>query len=284
MTNRELPIENKDKIIKWDKTKIKSDAVVIMIIASVLSLLTPFGMDKVGLIKGWFFWLLLCFSGYFVYAPIIYFGNEFLYKMSKVLRARYWLRITLLAALGSVIMSFIVPLVVINFFDVQIAYLTLVPQIMLRTFIVGGLISGVYSLKNYLQTQNQQLLKQQQQLSAQQAQNSNSINKKYQDFMTKLPLDKRGKLICLEMDDHYLKVHTDKGSDLILMRFKDALACLDEYPGIQTHRSWWVAQDAIVSEEKEGRKLLLKLVNQQLVPVSRRYTEQVKTLIQQLVV
>ena len=183
MTNRELPIENKDKIIKWDKTKIKSDAVVIMIIASV-------------------------------YAPIIYFGNEFLYKISKILRARYWLRITLLAALGSVIMSFIVPLVVINFFDVQIAYLTLVPQIMLRTFIVGGLISGVYSLKNYLQTQKQQLLKQQQQLSDQQAQNSNSINKKYQDFMTKLPLDKRGKLICLEMDDHYLKVHTDKGSDI----------------------------------------------------------------------
>jgi DNA-binding LytR/AlgR family response regulator len=139
-------------------------------------------------------------------------------------------------------------------------------------------------LKNYLQIQKQQLLAQQVQLVAHQENKSTSRSKKYQEFMAKLPLEKRGQLLCLEMDDHYLKVHTDQGHHLLLMRFKDALSFLEDYPGVQAHRSWWVAKDAIVGEEKIGRKLLLKLVNQQLVPVSRSYTEKVKLTIQQLVV
>ena len=279
MTNRELPIENKDKTIKWDRNKISTDSVLIVVIASVLALLTPFGMDSVGMLQGWIFWLVLCFSGYFIYSPIIYFGNDHLQKRQSAIFSKYWCRIVFLAAIASVIMSFIVPFVVMLFFDIPAPYLSLVPQMMLRTFIMGGLISLIHTLKNHFQLQKQQLLQQQKQLTEQQESSAETTNEKFNEFMMKLPLEKRGQLLCLEMDDHYLKVHTDQGHHLLLMRFKDALAFLADYPGVQTHRSWWVAKDAVVGEEKVGRKLSLKLVNQQLVPVSRSYIEQVKALI-----
>jgi hypothetical protein len=52
-------------------------------------------------------------------------------------------------------------------------------------------------------------------------------------------------LFAVEAEDHYLRVHTDAGDELITARFGDALAELAAAPGFQTHRSWWVAADAI---------------------------------------
>jgi DNA-binding LytR/AlgR family response regulator len=49
----------------------------------------------------------------------------------------------------------------------------------------------------------------------------------------------------VEAEDHYLRVHTDAGDELITARFGDALAELAARQGFQTHRSWWVAADAI---------------------------------------
>lgn len=69
------------------------------------------------------------------------------------------------------------------------------------------------------------------------------------------------------MDDHYVKVYTDKGHHMLLMRFKDALALLENHPDLQTH-SWWVSLDAVSSVEKQSRKVTLLLKNQLSVPVS----------------
>jgi DNA-binding LytR/AlgR family response regulator len=52
-------------------------------------------------------------------------------------------------------------------------------------------------------------------------------------------------LFAVEAEDHYLRVHTDAGDELITARFGDALKELAAAPGFQTHRSWWVAADAI---------------------------------------
>lgn len=52
-------------------------------------------------------------------------------------------------------------------------------------------------------------------------------------------------LIAVEAEDHYLRVHTDAGDELITARFGDAMAELAGVAGFQTHRSWWVAADAI---------------------------------------
>jgi len=65
-------------------------------------------------------------------------------------------------------------------------------------------------------------------------------------FDSKLPESLKGsKLLALKAEDHYLRVITDRGSELILMKFEDALAALNGYPGIQTHRSWWLASRSL---------------------------------------
>ena len=60
-------------------------------------------------------------------------------------------------------------------------------------------------------------------------------------------------LLALEMEDHYLRIHTNIGSDLILLRLRDAMAELGPKRGRQVHRSWWVAEGAVASTERGAR-------------------------------
>lgn len=65
-------------------------------------------------------------------------------------------------------------------------------------------------------------------------------------FRRRLSAKRRSsRLIALEAHDHYLKVHTDAGVELLSMRFADALEELAQAHGWRVHRSWWVAADAV---------------------------------------
>ncbi len=87
-------------------------------------------------------------------------------------------------------------------------------------------------------------------------------------FLRRLPPGLGAELLCLEMQDHYVRVQTAAGSTLLLMRFRDALAELGDL-GLPVHRSWWVAHDAIAALEPDGRSLRLRLTDGSHVPVSR---------------
>lgn len=86
-------------------------------------------------------------------------------------------------------------------------------------------------------------------------------------FLDRLPAHLGTTLVALEMEDHYVRAHTALGSDLILMR--DAIAELAGVPGMQVHRSWWVAQSAVAAVERDGRNVRLELTNGLRAPVSR---------------
>jgi len=91
-------------------------------------------------------------------------------------------------------------------------------------------------------------------------------------FPDRLPFKLKGAAIrAVESEDHYLRVHTDRGSDLILMRLSDALAELEGLEGAQTHRSWWVAREAVREVERGDGRATLTLEGGVQVPVSRRY-------------
>jgi hypothetical protein len=86
----------------------------------------------------------------------------------------------------------------------------------------------------------------------------------------RLPADLRdAQLLALEAEDHYLRVHTAAGSTLILLRLGDAIAELGSARGVQVHRSWWVARDAVERVERAGEKVALILPGGMRVPVSR---------------
>ncbi len=96
------------------------------------------------------------------------------------------------------------------------------------------------------------------------------------DFFRRVPPALGRDLLALEMEDHYLRIHTALGSDLILLRLRDALAELGPSCGRQVHRSWWVAEGAIGSVERNAGRNVLVLRNGLRVPVSKTFREQVK--------
>lgn len=93
-----------------------------------------------------------------------------------------------------------------------------------------------------------------------------------QRFLERLPLKYRGaELWAVSSEDHYLRIHTSRGEELILMRLADAVRELDGAAGVQVHRSWWVAKDGVRDARRDNGKLILVLKNGTDVPVSRTY-------------
>ena len=89
-------------------------------------------------------------------------------------------------------------------------------------------------------------------------------------FRARLSAKRRtARLLAVEAYDHYLRVHTDEGEELVTLRFADALEELAGAHGFKTHRSWWVAAGAI--EEVAWRRGAgeARLVGGLQVPVSR---------------
>jgi hypothetical protein len=96
-------------------------------------------------------------------------------------------------------------------------------------------------------------------------------------FRQRLSAKRRAaRLLALEAEDHYVRVHTDAGIELVTVRFADALAELVRVHGFQTHRSWWVAADAIENARWRRGAGDLHLVGNIIVPVSRTYAPALK--------
>jgi len=75
--------------------------------------------------------------------------------------------------------------------------------------------------------------------------------------------------LCLQMEDHHVRIHLPGRSYLHHAVLRDVVASLDEDRGLQVHRSWWVRRRAVVRWEREGRSVVLLLTNGLRVPVAR---------------
>jgi len=84
-----------------------------------------------------------------------------------------------------------------------------------------------------------------------------------------LPESKRGQILYLKSELHYLMVVTTAGQALILSNLKDAILACDGLVGMQPHRSYWVNKAAVQEFRRQGREGILVLVNQEEIPVSR---------------
>ena len=92
----------------------------------------------------------------------------------------------------------------------------------------------------------------------------------------RLSEDMRGKILHLSGRDHHVEITTDKGVQTLRLRLSDAVAEMEPVPGVLTHRSHWVALDAVTGVEREsGARLYLRLRNGDRVPVSRTYRARV---------
>ncbi len=95
-------------------------------------------------------------------------------------------------------------------------------------------------------------------------------------LLSRIPVSLGSDVVALEMEDHYVRVHTALGSELILMRLRDAMVELEGIEGRQVHRSWWVAKGAVEDVIRDGRNVRLKLARGLEAPVSRAQVSELK--------
>ena len=91
-------------------------------------------------------------------------------------------------------------------------------------------------------------------------------------ILDRLPAGKRGPLIRLEVQDHYVMVSTTNGNELLLMRLGDAIRETEPVDGLQVHRSHWVARDGVadvIREPGKNGRTVLRTTDGAEIPVSR---------------
>ena len=91
-------------------------------------------------------------------------------------------------------------------------------------------------------------------------------------LLSKVPeLAEASTIWALSAEDHYVRVMSDQGSALLLMRLSDAMEACAETGGLQIHRSHWVALSAITNTLGKGVPRSVRLPNGAELPVSRPY-------------
>ncbi|SLN20046.1 LytTr DNA-binding domain protein [Roseovarius albus] len=91
-------------------------------------------------------------------------------------------------------------------------------------------------------------------------------------LLQRLRIEPATRILRLSAKDHLVEVVTDGGAEMLRMRLVDAIEKMEPVVGYCTHRSHWVAEDAIESVERvSAQKIFLVLSNGDRVPVSKKY-------------
>ncbi|WP_109313462.1 LytTR family DNA-binding domain-containing protein [Ruegeria sp. AU67] len=87
----------------------------------------------------------------------------------------------------------------------------------------------------------------------------------------RLPASFQGQIYRLSSRNHYVDVVTTEGTFAIRLRLSDAVGEMEPLRGHCAHRSHWIVDNAVTGTEKVADRIYLKLVNGDLIPVSRKY-------------
>lgn len=95
-------------------------------------------------------------------------------------------------------------------------------------------------------------------------------------ILDRLKPQNRGALLRLSVQDHYTEVVTSRGRELVLLRFSDALREIGGTPGLQVHRSHWVADAHVEALKRDNGKILILTRDGTQIPVSRSFAEEAR--------
>lgn len=90
-------------------------------------------------------------------------------------------------------------------------------------------------------------------------------------LVRRLPKDFQGPILRLAVNDHFVDVVTPRMTHRLRLRLADAVDEMDTVAGFCTHRSHWVARQAVEGVERQAGRIMLRLSNGDHVPVSRTY-------------
>lgn len=220
--------------------------VIVLVAASFMSAVGAFGSDRAPLPVRFAYWFGLMILGW----PWGAFVARFFFR-TLAQPKQTWVRVLLASLVLSIPYSAVVAWATVQAFGAHFE-LSDIP----------GLIGSVFTVSLAMMTLNV--------LADRQGQTTASVQPA--KFLERLPLKLRGAEVwAVEAEDHYLRLHTSKGQDLILMRLADAVSELQGIEGAQVHRSWWVAREAIADARRGDGRATLTLKDGAEAPVSRTY-------------
>ena len=251
--------------------KIVIDLTIMTVVGVLLALIGPFGSFEAPLSVRLISWVGLSWVGYAVYSPMGIVVAR-LHRSLDLPTAALWIAAALVATVPMAIITWIIgrlpgPIAVPDSEMALTHYL--------YVLVIGGAITALmFALERNTFSDIANRPKDR----GAAAQEPATIPKPPAaiPFLDRLPPELGSDLLALEMEDHYVRAHTTLGSDLVLMRLRDAVAELSGLEGAQVHRSWWVARAAVEDVRREGRNIRLVLPDGLEAPVSRARIEELK--------
>ena len=244
------------------------DLSVLVAIGVVLGLLAPLGTDAMSLPSRIVYWVVLAIAGYAFYKPI----GAIAQRVGPLL-ALPVLPLSVAAVLiASVPMACLVWIVNAGGGPVRLPTFETAAIHYLFVALVGGVVTLMFNLipaTSMAGAQGGELAPAQPRVAPNDRHEPNPELPDGPRFTDRLAPELGSQLIALEMEDHYVRAHTALGSELVLMRLRDAVAELSGMEGEQVHRSWWVARGSVTDVKREGRNVRLVLDNGIEAPVSR---------------
>ena len=244
------------------------DLAIMTVIGVVLGLIGPFGSAAVSLPVRLVTWIAFCYLGYACFRPFWWVVDR-LHQSLQLPVAGLWVAACLIAS---------IPLAIAIWFIEFLPGPVPVPSpegafaTYFNTLVIGASITAVFHLIERKPAPE----KAAEPATIDAPREAGKLESPR--FLDRLPPGLGTDLIALEMEDHYVRAHTAMGSDLVLIRMRDAVAELDGMDGAQVHRSWWVARHAVRTVRREGRNLRLELANGIEAPVSRSNAPELKRL------
>lgn len=249
------------------------DVAVLVVIGLVLAVLAPLGSNYMPLAHRIAYWVSMALAGYVLYKPI----GALIVPLSTRLDLPEWFMWGASVAVATVPMATLVWIVNAGAGPVPIPSLEVALVHYAAVLVVGAIITLLFNL---LPATRSGQVGPGPDAAATLASASTSA---FATLVTapelpaplpnplfdQLPPELGSEIIALEMEDHYVRVHTALGSALVLMRLRDAMALVGEIEGMQVHRSWWVARAAVDDVLRDGRNVRLKLARDLEAPVAR---------------
>jgi len=90
------------------------------------------------------------------------------------------------------------------------------------------------------------------------------------------PKFREAQIYAISSEDHYIRIHSEAGEHMLLMRLADAEDLAAPIAGLKPHRSWWVAEAGVDDISKSNGKMRIRLKSGTEVPVSREGAKRVR--------
>lgn len=263
--------------------KVLTDLAIMTVIGVFLAVIGPFGSIEQPLPVRLVSWLAFAYLGYMIYSPMGFFVDR-AHEALDLPLAPLWFFAALVASVPMTVLVYLIQFMP-NWPPVPPLEEALTSYF--YVFVIGG---GVTLLFNVIGSGGHKVAAPSGGLDdrVEAAMEEQSLPPKVEDsvaevdapkpnpLLDQLPAELGSDVIALEMEDHYVRVHTPLGSELVLMRLRDAMSHISDIEGRQVHRSWWVARLAVEDVKRDGRNVRLVLPGGLEAPVSRAQVIELK--------